>query len=173
MKVSGYMIREALKGHDLKRTLAATQFESTLYAFEGEKKAAPMDVYTAFSVAERAIAKLQYAQTMVNVKVQVDVLGERMSLCEAIKRVGGASRAEKMWRKAAGEKDKKPRFYGDDTDATVRKANETRATATVSAESAVAQAQLVAKYTSALRVAIAGANAQEVEIEGLDPALFE
>jgi hypothetical protein len=168
------MIREALKGHDLKRTLAAAQFESTLYAFDGEKKAAPMDVYTAFSVAERAIAKLQYAQTMVNVKVMVDVLGERLSLCEAIKRVGGASRAEKMWRKAAGEKDKKQRYsYGESDDAgTVRKAGETRAIATIAPESAVAQAQLVAKYTSALRVAIAGANAQEVEIEGLDPALF-
>lgn len=129
---------------------------------------APEKVMQQFLDAEAAIAKLQVAQTRYNLMVTVSLESETITLCEAVKRIGGLGRAEKMWRTATGAK---PDRYGYNDD--VRDPNQVRATETISVNDAAAKASAQAKIAGRLRAAIATANAREVEIESLDASLFE
>jgi hypothetical protein len=169
-KTTGYALREAIKQQELRRDTAARTFGGTLKAFKDQTKEAPTLVVKTFLTAELAIAKLQTAQMRYNLAVRVDVLGDGMTLAEAIKRVGGIARAEKMWRSAAGPK---PNRYGGLDEDDVRDSTREHAQATITPTEAVKLAAGMAKRTGAIRQAIAVANAQEMVIEDLDPALFE
>jgi hypothetical protein len=170
MKVTGYAFREAIRQHELRAKAAADTFDGTLKKFPDEKKPSPQAVIEQFATSERAVARLQSAQAQYNLKVSVDVLGEHMTLSEAVKLVGGVGRIEKMWRNAAGGK--KDRYgYGNAQDE--RDPSKVFAVETVSTDEAVKLASVAAKRAGAFRSAIATANAREVEIENLDPALFE
>lgn len=170
MKTTGYALREAIKQHELRRDTAARAFSGSLKAFPEEKKETPVQVVQEFLVAEKAIAKLQVAQTRYNLGVSVDVLGEKMCLEEAIKRIGGPARAEKMWRTAAGPK---PDRYGSSHEADERDPTRVFSVVTITPREAVKLASGAAKLAGAIRAAIATGNAREVEIEDLDAALFE
>jgi hypothetical protein len=41
MRVTGYMLREAIKQHELRRDTAASAFDGSLKVFPGETKEAP------------------------------------------------------------------------------------------------------------------------------------
>ena len=168
MKVTGYKLRETIRTWELRRKMAGDNFDKSLHAFEGEAKD-PYSVVRSFQHADEAVANLQTAQAMYNLSIKVEVLGEEMTLCEAVKRVGGAGRVEKLWRTAAT--DKKDR-YGYDREL-VRNADEVRAKRTITLQQAGEMAAKAAKWAGALRAAIAVANSEEIEVEGLNPALFE
>jgi hypothetical protein len=90
-----------------------------------------------------------------------------MSLCKAIKLVGGAGRREKMWRKiAAPAKDR----YGDSRE--VRDKTHEMAKPTITQQQAAALATEAARWAGGLRAAIAVANATAVEREINDDLLF-
>jgi len=169
MKITGYKLREAIKQQELLRDTAASMFDDTLKVFPGETKSAPQDVVKAFLVAETNVAKLQTAQMRFNLAVKVDILGEKMSLAEAIKRVGGQGRVEKMWRSAANSK-RKDRYGYDDDELDPTKV---RSTLTITPDAAVKLASSAGRVAGAYRAAIATANAQEVDIEDVTPELFE
>jgi len=177
MKVTGYMLREAIKQHELRRDTAASAFDGSLKKFPNEDKEAPGALVDKFLVAEKAIAKLQTAQMRYNLAVVVQVTGlgpydgdrTDLTLAEAIKTVGGCGRAEKMWRSAANPNKKDRYGYNDDELDPTR----VRAVATIKPSEAMAQATVAGKRAGNLRAAIATANAKEVEIEDLSPALFE
>jgi len=173
MKVTGYMLREAIKQHELRREAAYRAFSDSLKVFPGEVKDSPVALVEQFLAAERAIAALQTAQMKYNLIVKVELYGhgwERttMPLGQAIKLIGGEGRVEKLWRSAAGPK--KDRYYRDpdEIDPT-----HVRAQPTIKPQEAVKLATAAGKRAGALRAAIATANATEVEIEDLSPALFE
>lgn len=170
MKVTGYLLREKVREWELRRNMANEQFPASLKKFPGETKRTPAEVVGDFEKAEKAIAYLQAAQARYNLGVQVNVLGEVMTLCEAVKRIGGAGRAEALWRSAAGGK--KDRYSSYRNDDEVRKADEVRAVATITQEDAAKQATRAAKYAGAMRAAIATGNATVVEME-LDTAIIE
>lgn len=172
MKITGYKLRHAIREAEHVKNLAASQWDDSLHAFPEERatKASPTSLMAKYVDAENRLARLQLAQTRYNVAVQVDVLGQPMTLCEAVKRVGGAGRAEKMWRTAAGG-EKKDR-YGYNRDLT-RSTTEVRAERTVSVEASLVEAKKAARYAAALREAIEVGNTTEVEIEDLEPSLFE
>lgn len=170
MKVTGYSLREAIKQQELRRDTAARAFQGSLKMFPDEVKETPMEVVEAFLKAEQAIAKLQTAQAKYNLTVVVDLGGKTTTLSEAIKSIGGIARAEKMWRSAAGPK---PDRYGGYQDADELDPTKVRSKPTISVSKAVTLASAVARQAGVLRSAIATANAREVEIESLDPALFE
>ena len=155
MKVTGYKLQHTLRELSHTRDIAAGQFDSSLKFFPGDEKGDPKAVMAAYLEAEAKIARLQTGQALYNLKVQVDVLGKRMTLSEAVKLVGGAGRAEKMWRSVAAPK-KDPII----------------AQRTITPMEAAALAKEAARWASALREAIQTGNAVEVEIE-LDTALFE
>lgn len=170
MKVTGYQLREAIKQHTLKRDSLASSFNGTLKVFPGIDfvKDAPAVVMDEFLAAELAVTKLQVAQMQYNLAVRVTVLGERMTLAEAIKRVGGPARAEKMWRSVAAPK--RESYYRDDDELDKTKV---RAIPTISAKDSIKLAQAAAKQAGAFRAAIAIGNAEEILLDDLSSELFE
>jgi hypothetical protein len=169
MKTTGYALREALKQHELRRDTAARSFNGTLKKFPDETKEDPRKVVEQYLAAEKAVASLQTAQMRYNLGVTVEVAGEKMTLADAIKRVGGHARAEKMWRSASGPKEERYNSYDNDT----RDPNQIRAVATLTANEATKLASAAAKKAGAFRQAIALGNAREFELENLDASLFE
>lgn len=168
MKTTGYGLREAIKFHKLRSDEAASSFDSTLKVFEGDLKEAPQAVVERYLAAEAAVSQLQTAQAKYNLIVKVDVDGVLITLSEAIKRIGGLGRAEKMWRSAASPKKDRYSTFEDTRDPTREHAKPT-----ISATEAAALASKVAKTAGRFRAAIATANTVEVDIIDLDPALFE
>lgn len=167
MKVTGYVLREAIAEQVLRRDTANGAFNPSLRAFPGETKD-PRKVTEQLEAAERALAQLQVAQMRYNLLVTVEVGGEKITLAEAIKRVGGTGRIEKMWKGAIGEKTRNA--YMDDGD--TRDPNQVRAVRTIASDEAMNLARLAGKKAAAFRAAIATANGREVVIEDLDASLF-
>lgn len=170
MKITGYGLREAIKEQELRRDTAQRTFQGTLSAFPDEEKEKPQAVMKQYLTAETAVAKLQVAQKRYNFLVTVDVLGEKMTLEEAIHRIGADARAEKLWRTAAGPKTDR---YGSYHNETTRDPTQIVSKATITPQEATKLASASAKRAGAFRAAIATGNAREVEIENLDAALFE
>jgi hypothetical protein len=171
MKVTGYKLQHAIREAETTKNVAASQWDGSLYRFAGEsKRLDPYGVMRLYQQNEDRVVCLQTAQARYNLTIEVDILGQKMTLCEAVKRVGGAGRAEKMWRGVAtGEKKDR---YSYDRDL-VRNKDEERAVPTMSVEAALESARVAARYAAALRMAIQTANAIEIDLEGVDPSLFE
>jgi hypothetical protein len=172
MKTTGYKLRHAIREAEHVKNLAASRWDDSLHAFEDELafKATPSTLMAQYVECENRLAALQLAQTRYNLGVTVDVLGTKMTLCEAVKRVGGAGRAEKMWRSAAGGEKKDVYSRGREL---TRSTDEVRAMRTISVDAALAEAKRAARFASALREAIEVGNSTELDIEGLDASLFE
>lgn len=169
MKVTGYKLQHTLRELTHQRDIAAGQFTESLYAFVDDDKPNPVKLMETYRDCEDKIAKLQTAQQRYNLAVGVEVLGEKMTLSQAIKLVGGAGRAEKMWRSCAKGTGTDRYSYRNNT----RSKDEEQAKRQVSVEDAMLYARKAAKFASALRMAIQVGNATEVEIEGLEPSTFE
>lgn len=167
MKITGYRLQHALRELAHARDIAAGQFADSLVAFPGEAKARPADAMVSFQKAEDRIARIQTIQGDYNLRVKVVAAEQRMSLSEAVKRVGGAGRAEKMWRDCASPKKDK---YGYDR--MERDKDAIVALRTVPVEDAAQSAKEAAKWASALREAIQVGNATEIEFE-VEDNLFE
>lgn len=167
MKVTGYRLQHALRELEHAREVAAQQFNDNILQFKSaaDNMELPL-VFARFTRLEKQIAKAQTAQTRYNLSVAVNVLGEDMSLLQAVKLVGGAGRAEKMWRDTV--KGKKTDRYGYNNDQ--RTAGTEYAERSVPVDDAMKHAQHAARIASALREAIQVGNATELEIEGLDEA---
>lgn len=169
MKTTGWLLREAIKQNELRRDTAARSFNGTLKKFDDETKQDPEQVVTDFLKFEAAIASLQVAQAQYNLKVRVPFGGRTITLCEAVKLIGGFGRAEKMYRSATGDKPDRYSMRDDN----VRDPNQERAKETLSPSKAASLASVQAKIAGRLRAAIATGNGTEVDIDNLDPALFE
>lgn len=169
MKITGYKLRETIRMWELRRKMSEENFDKSLHTFDGEDVEDPQTIMVNFKHADDAVANLQTAQAMYNLSVKVNVLGEEMTLCEAVKRVGGAGRVEKLWRTAAVNKVDNYSYRND----LVRNADEVRARRTITFQQAGELASKAAKFAGALRAAIAVANSTEVEVQGLNPDLFE
>ena len=165
MKTNGYKLRDALKYQVMRRDAATQEFNSSLKIFPGEQKDTPQQIVQELLLSEKAISELQVAQIRYNLAVIVNVLGESMTLADAIKRVGGIARAEKLWRTVTPEK---RGLWDDEIDP-----SKTRSEPTISPKEALKLAQGAAKHSGAFRAAIAAGNGQELEITDLDPGLFE
>lgn len=168
MKITGYKLQHTLRELAHRRDMAAARFPKSLWKFDDEEKATPVEVMGLYQKAEETIAKLQTAQGQYNQAITVTVLGEPMSLAEAVKRIGGAGRMEKMWRSMAAPKSDRYSMRDENE----RDTGVERAKRQVTEDEAAVNAQRAARFASALREAIQVANATEIEIE-LDPALFE
>ena len=167
MKVTGYKLQHALRELAHTSVIAAGQFDDSLTVFPDEKKPHPTKVMDDFQEAESKIARLQTFQAAYNLRVTVKVEGHTMTLSQAVKLVGGAGRIEKMWRSVAAPA--KDIYSRRDT----RDATSIVSQKTISTGEAAALAKAAARWASALREAIQVGNATELELDELDPALFE
>jgi len=162
MKITGYKLKETIKRAEMVRDTVASHFNGSLHKFEGDEKDGPQDVVQKFRKADLALAKVQTIQAQYNLAVEVEVLGEKMTLMEAVKRVGGAGRVEKMWRSASGEKRDRYSYRDDDI---TRDKDQIRAQPTINKSQALELAQEAAKLAGALRAAIADGNSVAVELD--------
>lgn len=169
MVVTGYRLRHAIKRLEQRRNVAVRQFKDSMYVFEGERKPSPADCMAQFRACEEKMAALQVAQATYNLAVVVEVLGRTMTLHEAVKRVGGAGRAEKLWREVADEE----HGYGYYSNVRARSTDQEYAERVIPVNECLDRADEAAQLANALREAIAMGNAQELEIAGLEPSLFE
>jgi len=172
MLVTGYMLKEALKMKALELTTIQTQFDESLYRFEGEDKQHPKEVADAIRKLEAEIVELQTAQDYYNLNVKVDVteVGEQWPLCKAVKAVGGAGRVAKMWRTAAhGEK----RDRWDRSRSMTRNKDDEVAMPTVTKPEALAEARATEKFASQLRNAIAVGNTDAIDVPWVTEELLK
>ena len=165
--VTGYKLRAALKEAELVRETVAASFDTTLRKFDDETKETPTDVDQKIRDAEKKIADLQAALVLYNTKVEVGVLGEKMTLAQAVKRLGGAQRTVVRWKhavqvcQAADGRETSYRIVKKDEEIQYAKL-------TLSAADALIRATAAEKYAAALRGAIAEGNSTSVEL-GFDP----
>jgi hypothetical protein len=170
MHVNGFQLQQAIREAKAERDQWAGQFDGSLQAFPGEEKSHPMKITGEFMLAERRLAKLQVAQTRFNLEVRVTAFGVEMTLLEAIKRVGGAGRHEKMWRSAASPTAKRGRYY--DPEPTTRDKDVIVAKPSVTFEEAAVERRGAAKEAAELRAAIQFGNSRTVDIE-IEDGLLE
>lgn len=169
MKVTGYKIQHKLKELEQLKEVAAQQFNDNIMQFESQNEKMELpEVFASYTTIEKKIAKLQGAQCQYNLAVNVNVLGEDMSLLEAVKLVGGAGRSEKMWKDVVKGNRTRHHGYGEQT----RSKDQEYAVRSVSINDAVGFAQQSTKIAGALREAIQVGNATEVELD-LDETLFQ
>jgi len=169
MKVTGYMLRDAIKEHELARDTAASAFDPSLKAFPDDTtpRKTPQEIVDTFQMEEAIIAKLQVAQMVYNLSVKVTVFDVEMALGEAVKLIGGMGRSEKMWKGAI--QDRRPSYLDSD----VRDPGQVRAERTISADVCLTLARKAGKQASALRAAIATANGTTIDFTDLDASFFE
>jgi hypothetical protein len=169
MEVTGYKLREALKMASLELETVKTQFDESLYAFDGEEKDSPEDISDKIRELEIKVARLQAAQEQYNQKVTVDVNGSKVILAVAIKLVGGAGRVAKMWKQAAkgSVRDRWSRHQ-----AAIRKADEEVAKPTIDKSDALKLAKDSERYAASLRSAIAYGNTSKVAVDFVDESLL-
>lgn len=168
MKITGYAITQAIKQQELKRDSAKTSFSSSLKAFPDETKKSPLLLADQLMQAEEAIAKLQALQMRYNLSVNVKVQEKSMTLAEAIKRVGGVGRLEKLWRSVATPAESRYSGYDDRRESSV-----VVAVPTVSQDDAAKKASQYTRLASTFRAAIAVGNGSELEVEDLYKSFFE
>lgn len=173
MKVTGHKLREAIKEWELRRDAAVELFDGSLAKFDDETKETPDEVMNNITSAEKAIARLQTVQIAYNLSISVDLGDEKVSLAEAVKRIGGAERTERMWRNAmrvvapARSHVRNRLMYGG----AVAQSEEV-ARFTITQTQARDATSAASKYANKLRSAIAVANATEVDVTDLDSSLI-
>jgi len=158
MKVNGYQLREAMKRWQTRKEIAAKKFPESLRKFADEDKKPPMEVLAEFKAAENAIATLQTAQQWYNLQVEVT---QGMTLALAVKRLGGASRAEKILKDALGIKTRDAFDYLEGR--TSRDRDSEYAERTITDDELRNELEAATSETSELREAIATANATMFE----------
>ena len=169
MKINGYKLRESMKRFELQRDAAEVRFPHSLYAFEGDKKDSADSIMESLVKAEEGIANLQTVQSAYNLQVRVRVQGTEMTLCNAIKLMGGATRAENLWKIAAGTK--KARGSYDPGPQLVRQNDQTVAKAVLGPKGLLERATKASTYAAAIRSAVAQGNATELDLD-MDPKLL-
>jgi hypothetical protein len=169
MLVTGYALREAIKQWELRKDASNRVFEDSLKVFPGEEKPHPSKLIEQYLAAEVAIAQLQTAQAQYNLMNTFDFEGRKITLCEAVKSLGGYSRVEKLWRTASGGGKKD--HYGSSSD-NERHPDRIYAVQVVTPMQGVEQSTIAAKRASALRAGIATGNATTCDIT-LNPELLK
>jgi len=171
MKVTGFMLTYRLRELQDLREIVTSQFGDSLFQFVEDQagKESPEALMQVYGECERKIAVLQVAQARYNLSVTVAPLDQPMTLHQAVKLVGGAARAAKLWKDAAKNTGRNPYAVGDLS----RDRDHEYARRMVSVQDCLAHATEASRWVSALRQAIQVGNAAEVELDGLDPTLFE
>jgi len=174
METTGYALRDALKQWELKRDAANKGFNGSLHRFADEAdKVAPQAVVASVLLAEKAIVGLQVAQMRYNLGVLVEVQGEVMTLAEAIKHVGTAGKIEKTWKTVVTGPKASPYASYDDPTVRTNDPKQERAVPVLKDAEVLDLTRQASKRAGAFKTAIATANATVLDIENLDPSLFD
>lgn len=151
------------------KTLDA-QFNAALYRFkDDEGKRDPRDILREYQEIQSRIARLQEVQAAYNLRVEVEVLGERMTLQRVLHLVAAANRVKTLWAKAATPDNANIYHYGA---LRARDKDNEYAQRVISLENAQELADAASRRALAFKQAIRSGNAREIEMDA--PAeLFE
>ena len=114
MKVNGIQLKSAIKLWEIRRDALTKRFDTTFFARKEEVKDHPTKVMDELINCESMIAVLQSAQAKYNQATTITLNHNgsvKMSLCEGIKRVGGANRVVKLWSNQIGQPEDKYEHY--------------------------------------------------------------
>jgi len=169
MEVTGYKMQHAIRELTQRSKIAASEFSDNLMQFESDDKVDLERVFDTYKECEQKIARIQELQTRYNLEQASHIYGRKISLCEAVKLVGGAGRMEKMWRDAAKGK-KNDRWSRSETS---RSKEDEYAKRAVSVETCLQNAKKASNFANALREAIQVMNVQPWAISEEEAKLFE
>ncbi len=169
MKVNGHRLRQRINEAESVKAVLSAKFTDSKSKFPDEEKPDLVDVASQFEATDIRIARLQDIQTRYNLHVTVTVGGQTFSLREAVARLGGAGRLEKMWRSIATPSTRDRYSYSADT----RDPNQLVSRPTMSADDALAHLKRTSRFASDLRAAIANANTTEIDARDLPGVVFD
>lgn len=146
------------------------QFKASLYRFEDDEgKRDPREIVQEFEDVQARIARLMEAQAAYNLRVEVEVAGERMTLQRVLQLIGGANKVKAYWSSAATPDDQTFAFHIN----TQRQRDKEHeyARRVVSLDEAQERADSATRRALALKQAIRSGNAHEIELD-VSPDLF-
>ena len=172
MKITRYQLMDRIETLREQAQTINGQFTGSLFRFrqDAEAKPDPRELMQRYLEAEKRVATLQGVQVAYNVRVMVDVLGEAMSLQQAVKLIGSATRFKNNWL-AAPKPGQENNNYVTAFYDLVRQKENLYAERVVSVEECVQLSGTASDLATALKQAIRSGNATEVELE-VDSALF-
>lgn len=158
MIVTGIEIQEALRLWKIRRTAAEAAFPNSFKKYDDEDKASPQELEKELILCEDAISSLETIQSIFNNQVSVTIKGEDYSLSYAVRRLGGATRLEKLWStQVAPEPDRYAARIPRSVEHVIEKQTITTKEITKSATGA-------AQVSSLFRRAIAAGNASRIDV---------
>lgn len=172
MKITGYQLMDRIEALREQAQTINGQFTGSLFQFAvpSEAKPDPRALMKAYLDCERKVALLQATQAAYNVRVTVEVLGEKLLLQQAVKIIGSATRVKNNWL-AASKNSQDNRNYSSYYELVRDKENE-YAQRVVGIEECLRLSQEASDFATALKQAIRAGNAVELEME-IDPTIFQ
>ena len=170
MIITGNRLLDALDFLKERAKALDTQFKASLFRFEDEEgKRDPREIVREFEEIQEKIARLQEVQSAYNLRVQVEVLGEAMSLQRVLHLIGSANRAKVYWLSAAvPEAEYNFQFHNTRS----RDKEHEYAKRVVPLDEAQERAEAASRRALAFKQAIRSGNAREVELD-VPADLFE
>jgi len=171
MKVTGYQLRQAIDSKQIDLEAARERFNRNLFQFSGEGGEDPLAIGLEICDLELDIVQLQAAQAEYNVSADICLGADKMTIAEAVKRVGVYERMRGLWKSAMSTTQGSRSYF--DYDRSVRSRENEYAEKAISDNDAKGMAKDFQRDLSEIRAAIAKANTVEREMDRLDPEWFE
>ena len=172
MIITGNMILDALDFLKERVKALETQFSASLFRFADEEdKRDPRQILREFEELQARIAQLMEVQAAYNLRVQVTVLGEEMSLQRVLHMVSSANRVKSLWAQAAEQKLANQYSFHLMNPLSRDKEHE-YAKPVVPVSEARELADIATRTALAFKQAIRSGNAREVEMD-VTPEVFE
>ena len=168
IEVTGYMIRTGIETATRHRDGLVSLFKNSTKKFSGEEKDDLKAISKNLEQAELNLVELQVIQDLYNQAVVVNnpsFGGDRFTLSQAIKMVGGLSRMEKIWKDAGETTD---RIYGRHDQ---RVEGTEYATLAVPVKESTAISESFSKRKSTLSRLISEANGTKINMQVTDGLL--
>ncbi len=169
MIVTGNMILDALDFLKERVKVLEGQFVPSLHRFQDdEEKRDPRELLHEVEQIQSRIARLMEVQAAYNLRVQVTVLGEEISLQRVLQLVAGANRVKNLWTQATEQKPERYHFVNP----LARDKEQEYAKPVLTARQVQELSDTATRTAMALKQAIRSGNAREVEMDAT-PDLFE
>lgn len=165
MKITGYQLMDRIEALREQAQTINGQFTSALFRFKEDTdvKPEPRDLMTRYLDTERRVAALQAAQAAYNVRVTVDVMGDILSLQQAVKLIGSATRIKNNWI-SASKPSQESNPYSNYLEL-VRDKDNLYAQRVVGIEECLQLATAASDRVAALKQAIRSGNATEIDLD--------
>ena len=163
MIITGNRVLDALDFLKERVKALDTQLKGSLFRFEDEEeKRDPREILREMTQTHEKISKLQEVQAEYNLRVEVEVLGERLSLQRVLHLIGFANRVKSFWLQAASS-DEQPNYMMHVLRQRTKEAE--YAKKVISEAQAQELADDASRRALAFKQAIRSGNARELEMD--------